>query len=215
MSKITAEPLVKAALLASFPFLVEINGTEELLHEYLAIIVLLIAVQHLLKQKWWFGMMRFGFRNQLLKLKMTAVLLVSFCCTVISGILISRYALPAARIKAIQPVMLDLHHILGYTTFFLTFLHVGAHVKARKLFIRMPYLPLFRALSSIPICFLGLGYFDDEGPLFSLLDSLDLFFFETGKPPVLIITEVCLLGFFMICVGLFTEAAVARRRINA
>ncbi len=122
MSKITAGPLVKAALLASFPFLVEINGTEESLHEYLAIIVLLIAVQHLLKQKWWFGMMRFGFRNQSLKLKMTAVLLVSFCCTVISGILISRYALPAARIKAIQPVMLDLHHILGYTTFFLTFL---------------------------------------------------------------------------------------------
>ncbi len=70
-------------------------------------------------------------------------------------------------------------------------------------------------LLSIPVCFLGLGYFDDEGPLFSLLDSLDLFFFETGKPPVLIITEVFLLGFFMICVGLFTETAVARRRINA
>ena len=160
-------------------------------------------------------MMRFGLRNQPLKLKMTALLLVSFCCTVISGILISRYAFPAARIKAIQPVILDLHHFFGYTTFFLTFLHVGAHLKARKLFTRMPYLPLFGALFSIPICFLGLGYFDDEGPLFSLLDSLDLFFFETGKPPVLIITEVFLLGFFMICVGLFTEAAVARRRINA
>ena len=111
--------------------------------------------------------------------------------------------------------MLDLHHFFGYITFFLTFLHVGAHVKARKLFTRMPYLPLFGALLSIPVCFLGLGYFDDEGPLFSLLDSLDLFFFETGKTPVLIITEVFLLGFFMICVGLFTETAVARRRINA
>lgn len=215
MPKITAGTSVKAALLAAFPFLVGINGTEESLHEYLAIFVLLIAVQHLLKQKWWFRMMRFGLRNQPLKLKMNAVLLVSFCCTVISEILVSRYALPAARIKAIQPVMLDLHHFFGYITFFLTFLHVGAHVKARKLFTRMPYLPLFGALLSIPVCFLGLGYFDDEGPLFSLLDSLDLFFFETGKPPVLIITEVFLLGFFMICVGLFTETAVARRRINA
>lgn len=215
MPKITAGTLAKVALLAAFPFLVGINGTEESLHEYLALIVLLIAVQHLLKQKWWFGMMRFGFRNQPLKLKMTAVLLVSFCCTVIAGILISRYALPTARIRAIQPVMLELHHFFGYTTFFLTFLHVGAHIKAQELFTRMPYLLLFGALLSIPICFLGLGYFDDEGPLFSLLDSLDLFFFETGKPPVLIITEVFLLGLFMICVGLFTEAAVARRRINA
>ncbi len=215
MSKITAGTLVKAALLATFPFLVGINGTEESLHEYLALVVLLGVVQHLMRQGWWFRMLRFGFRKQPLKLKMTAVMLVSFFCTMISGILISRYAVPAARIKAIQPVMLDLHHFFGYTTFFLTFLHVGAHLKARKLFTRMPYLPLFGALFSIPICFLGLGYFDDEGPLFSLLDSLDLFFFETGKPPVLIITEVFLLGFFMICVGLFTEAAVARRRINA
>lgn len=101
MPKITAGTSVKAALLAAFPFLVGINGTEESLHEYLAIFVLLIAVQHLLKQKWWFRMMRFGLRNQPLKLKMTAVLLVSFCCTVISEILVSRYALPAARIKAI------------------------------------------------------------------------------------------------------------------
>lgn len=215
MPKITAGTLAKVALLAAFPFLVGINGTEESLHEYLALIVLLIAVQHLLKQKWWFGMMRFGFRNQPLKLKMTAVLLVSFCCTVISGILISRYALPAARIKAIQPVMLGLHHFFGYTTFFLTFLHVGVHLKARELFNRMPYLPLFGALLSVPIFFLGLGYFDDEGPLFSLLDSLNLFLFETGKPPVLIITEVFLLGTFMICLGLFSEAAVTRRRINA
>ena len=114
MPKITAGTSVKAALLAAFPFLVGINGTEESLHEYLAIFVLLIAVQHLLKQKWWFRMMRFGLRNQPLKLKMTAVLLVSFCCTVISEILVSRYALPAARIKAIQPVMLDLHHFFGY-----------------------------------------------------------------------------------------------------
>ena len=128
MPKISAGTLVKAALLAAFPFLVGINGTEESLHEYLAIVVLLIAVQHLLKQKWWFGMMRFGLRNQPLKLKMTTLLLVSFCCTVISGILISRYAFPAARIKAIQPVILDLHHFFGYTTFFLTFLHVGAHL---------------------------------------------------------------------------------------
>ena len=96
MPKITAGTSVKAALLAAFPFLVGINGTEESLHEYLAIFVLLIAVQHLLKQKWWFRMMRFGLRNQPLKLKMTAVLLVSFCCTVISEILVSRYALPAA-----------------------------------------------------------------------------------------------------------------------
>ena len=102
MPKITAGTSVKAALLAAFPFLVGINGTEESLHEYLAIFVLLIAVQHLLKQKWWFRMMRFGLRNQPLKLKMTADLLVSFCCTVISEILVSRYALPAARIKAIS-----------------------------------------------------------------------------------------------------------------
>ena len=87
MPKITAGTSVKAALLAAFPFLVGINGTEESLHEYLAIFVLLIAVQHLLKQKWWFRMMRFGLRNQPLKLKMTADLLVSFCCTVISEIL--------------------------------------------------------------------------------------------------------------------------------
>lgn len=72
MPKITAGTSVKAALLAAFPFLVGINGTEESLHEYLAIFVLLIAVQHLLKQKWWFRMMRFGLRNQPLKLKMTA-----------------------------------------------------------------------------------------------------------------------------------------------
>lgn len=114
MPKITAGTSVKAALQAAFPFLVGINGTEESLHEYLAIFVLLIAVQHLLKQKWWFRMMRFGLRNQPLKLKMTAVLLVSICCTVISEILVSRYALPAARIKAILPVMLDLHHFFGY-----------------------------------------------------------------------------------------------------
>lgn len=69
MPKITAGTSVKAALLAAFPFLVGINGTEESLHEYLAIFVLLIAVQHLLKQKWWFRMMRFGLRNQPLKLK--------------------------------------------------------------------------------------------------------------------------------------------------
>ena len=47
MPKITAGTSVKAALLAAFPFLVGINGTEESLHEYLAIFVLLIAVQHL------------------------------------------------------------------------------------------------------------------------------------------------------------------------
>ena len=79
MPKITAGTSVKAALLAAFPFLVGINGTEESLHEYLAIFVLLIAVQHLLKQKWWFRMMRFGLRNQPLKLKMTAVFLFQLC----------------------------------------------------------------------------------------------------------------------------------------
>ena len=41
MPKITAGTSVKAALLAAFPFLVGINGTEESLHEYLAIFVLL------------------------------------------------------------------------------------------------------------------------------------------------------------------------------
>lgn len=48
-------------------------------------------------------------------------LMIVFLFTMISGALLSRYALPMLRVKTIQALMIDVHHSLGMVFLLLSF----------------------------------------------------------------------------------------------
>lgn len=123
----------KVFMLSLLILLVNYNLTEEMLHEWFAVLFTLSVIFHLVGQKWWFGMKeKFSLRSVRIKSLFTTILIASLVLTVTSGILISQFAFSAFRVKESLNDMQTLHHIVGVSTFVLCCLHFGMHWAAAK-----------------------------------------------------------------------------------
>lgn len=114
--------MFKIAMLILILLLVSMNVVEEEAHEYLAFFAAAVFVCHAAAQKWWFSAVcpRFGMALRIKSLSVIALMIV-FLFTMISGALLSRYALPMLRVKTIQALMIDVHHSLGMVFLLLSF----------------------------------------------------------------------------------------------
>ena len=104
--------MFKIAMLILILLLVSMNVVEEEAHEYLAFFAAAVFVCHAAAQKWWFSAVcpRFGMALRIKSLSVIALMIV-FLFTMISGALLSRYALPMLRVKTIQALMIDVHSL--------------------------------------------------------------------------------------------------------
>lgn len=110
-----------------------INMTEESLHEYLGLMLLVLFVLHLLGQGWWLAASFPKFsRPMRLKSEVSILVILFSVLTVVSGLLLSRYALPFLRVKEWQAVLIDVHHFCGGAFILLCCFHFGLHLNMKK-----------------------------------------------------------------------------------
>ncbi len=126
--------MFKIAMMILILLLVSMNAVEEMMHEYLAFFAAGIFVLHAAAQKWWFSAVcpRFSVALRIKSFSAIALMIVFFL-TMISGALLSRYAVPVLRVKTIQALMIDVHHSLGMIFLLLSFFHFGAHLSIKKI----------------------------------------------------------------------------------
>lgn len=114
--------------------LVSRNAVEEELHEYLALFAAAVFFFHVSAQKWWFSGQVQRWSSALRMKSLSAVaLIIVFALTMLSGLLLSRYAVPAFRVKALQAAMIEVHHGLGMLFLLLSFFHFGLHLSMKKI----------------------------------------------------------------------------------
>ncbi|ANU64988.1 hypothetical protein [Turicimonas muris] len=171
--------MFKIAMLILILLLVSMNVVEEEAHEYLAFFAAAVFVCHAAAQKWWFSAVcpRFGMALRIKSLSVIALMIV-FLFTMISGALLSRYALPMLRVKTIQALMIDVHHSLGMVFLLLSFFHFGVHLSIEKIkaigivkvgFVTLGMLVLYIALHCLP----DFVYSDFEMNMVDLLRNYD------------------------------------------
>ena len=171
--------MFKIAMLILILLLVSMNVVEEEAHEYLAFFAAAVFVCHAAAQKWWFSAVcpRFGMALRIKSLSVIALMIV-FLFTMISGALLSRYALPMPRVKTIQALMIDVHHSLGMVFLLLSFFHFGVHLSIEKIkaigivkvgFVTLGMLVLYIALHCLP----DFVYSDFEMNMVDLLRNYD------------------------------------------
>lgn len=171
--------MLKIAMLILILLLVSMNAVEEEAHEYLAFFAAAVFVLHAAAQKWWFSTAcpRFGIALRIKSLSAIALMII-FLLTMISGALLSRYALPMLRVKTIQALMIDVHHSLGMVFLLLSFFHFGVHLSIQKIkaigiakagLVTLGMLALYTALHCLP----DFAYNDFELNMVDLLRNYD------------------------------------------
>ena len=159
----------KIFMLLLLVFIVSINATEEALHEYLACLFVLLSVWHLLGQGWWLSMGRQIFGASLrLKSAMAIIMAFSAVLTLLSGLLISRYAFPFFKLPHYQSVLIELHHTAAFTFFVLCSFHFGLHLSFRKLCNRRVLKGAIAAFALSGLAYLVSWAVDNTDLLYSL-----------------------------------------------
>ena len=126
--------MFKFAMMVLILLLVSMNAVEEELHEYLALFAAAVFFFHVFAQKWWLsGQVPRWSRALRMKSLSAVVLFVVFAFTMLSGLLLSRYTVPAFRVKALQAIMIEVHHGLGTLFLLLSFFHFGLHLSMKKI----------------------------------------------------------------------------------
>ena len=124
--------MIKRAVFIFLAFLLmQFNFTDEVIHETLGLVFLVLAVCHLCPRIRWLRRKDIVFRKREITAKVSALLIVSFLLTAVTGFCVSRNLVPFFRIKNFQSLLIDVHHFLGALSFLLICLHIGLHLKLK------------------------------------------------------------------------------------
>ncbi len=128
-SKTIIKRVVDVALTITLLLLMAFQVTEQLAHEWLGVTMFALTIVHQLLNRKYYAALFKGRYNALraFQLIVNTLLLLSFVCTALSGMLMSRFATPFMNGLLPSSVVRQGHLALPHWSFVLMGLHLGLH----------------------------------------------------------------------------------------
>lgn len=128
-SKTIIKRVVDVALTVTLLLLMAFQVTEQLAHEWLGVTMFALTIVHQLLNRKYYAALFKGRYNALrvFQLIVNTLLLLSFVCTALSGMMMSRFATPFMNGLLPSSVVRQGHLALSHWSFVLMGLHLGLH----------------------------------------------------------------------------------------
>jgi len=183
--------------------------TGQLLHEWLGVAVfLLFVLHHILNLKWFRGLRKRRYTApRVLQTVLVFLLLASMLAQILSGIAMSRHALPLLDLPIPISTARRIHLACGYWSFLLAALHLGFHWKVflglgrkrGKHFGLVGKIVLRTIAAGAAVC--GFRYFVLQGIPSYLFLRVEFAFLDYGKPALFTVAELLLMMALWVLVG--------------
>nr|WP_316623553.1 DUF4405 domain-containing protein [uncultured Ruminococcus sp.] len=124
-----AKRIIDVALTVTLLLLMAFQVTEQLAHEWLGIAMFALTVAHQILNRKFYAAIFKGKYNALriLQLTVNCLLLLSFVCTALSGMMMSRFATPFMNGILPSSIVRQGHLAMSHWSFVLMGLHLGLH----------------------------------------------------------------------------------------
>lgn len=124
-----AKRIIDAALTVILLLLMAFQVTEQLAHEWLGITMFALTIVHQIMNRKFYATIFKGKYNALriLQLTVNCLLLLSFVCTALSGMMMSRFATPFMNGILPSSIVRQGHLAMSHWSFVLMGLHLGLH----------------------------------------------------------------------------------------
>lgn len=124
-----AKRIIDIALTVTLLLLMAFQVTEQLAHEWLGIAMFALTVAHQILNRKFYAAIFKGKYNALriLQLTVNCLLLLSFACTALSGMMMSRFATPFMNGILPSSIVRQGHLAMSHWSFVLMGLHLGLH----------------------------------------------------------------------------------------
>ncbi len=124
-----AKRIIDVALTVTLLLLMAFQVTEQLAHEWLGIAMFALTVAHQILNRKYYAAIFKGKYNALriLQLTVNCLLLLSFVCTALSGMMMSRFATPFMNGILPSSIVRQGHLAMSHWSFVLMGLHLGLH----------------------------------------------------------------------------------------
>ena len=124
-----AKRIIDVALTETLLLLMAFQVTEQLAHEWLGIAMFALTVAHQILNRKFYAAIFKGKYNALriLQLTVNCLLLLSFACTALSGMMMSRFATPFMNGILPSSIVRQGHLAMSHWSFVLMGLHLGLH----------------------------------------------------------------------------------------
>ena len=124
-----AKRIIEVALTVTLLLLMAFQVTEQLAHEWLGIAMFALTVAHQILNRKYYAAIFKGKYNALriLQLTVNCLLLLSFVCTALSGMMMSRFATPFMNGILPSSIVRQGHLAMSHWSFVLMGLHLGLH----------------------------------------------------------------------------------------
>ena len=124
-----AKRIIDVALTVTLLLLMAFQVTEQLAHEWLGIAMFALTVAHQILNRKFYAEIFKGKYNALriLQLTVNCLLLLSFVCTALSGMMMSRFATPFMNGILPSSIVRQGHLAMSHWSFVLMGLHLGLH----------------------------------------------------------------------------------------
>ena len=124
-----AKRIIDVALTVTLLLLMAFQVTEQLAHEWLGIAMFALTVAHQILNRKFYAAIFKGKYNvlRILQLTVNCLLLLSFACTALSGMMMSRFATPFMNGILPSSIVRQGHLAMSHWSFVLMGLHLGLH----------------------------------------------------------------------------------------
>jgi len=173
-TKMIVKRVIDVALTVTLLLLMAFQVTEQLAHEWLGVTMLALTIVHQILNRKYYASIFKGKYPPLrgFQLIVNALLLLSFVCTALSGMMMSRFATPFMNGILPSSFVRQAHLALSHWSFVLMGLHLGLHfgIVTAKLKNKAVKIVLGAVMSGVSVC----GFY-----LFIKTDMLSYMLFKT------------------------------------
>lgn len=184
--------VVDIAMTAAIVILMAFQITGEAVHEWMGIVMFILFISHTVLNRLWYRQIVRGRYSavRVLQTVLDFALLVSFCVTAVSGMMMSQYAVPFLRASRLIGSAQSLHLAFSHWTFILISAHLGLHwgmmirplQKKRILFTVL-------SVAAIFICGYGLSLTSGSQIYSYLLFKMQFAFFDYNESALRVFCE--------------------------
>ena len=190
-SKTIIKRVVDVALTVTLLLLMAFQVTEQLAHEWLGVTMFALTIVHQLLNRKYYAALFKGRYNALrvFQLIVNTLLLLSFVCTALSGMMMSRFATPFMNGILPSSIVRQGHLALSHWSFVLMGLHLGLHFGIITSRMKNRTVRIFLAVVMTGISVYGFYLFFSSDILNYMLFKNPFAFLDYSKPWWLVLLE--------------------------
>jgi len=190
-SKNTVKRVLDVALTVTLLLLMAFQVTEQLAHEWLGITMVVLTVVHqVLNRKFYAAIFKGRYSPlRVFQLIVNLLLVLSFLCTALSGMMMSRYATPFLNGILTSSIVRQGHLAMSHWSFVLMGLHLGMHFGVITTKLKKGAVRIFLGIVMTGISVYGIYLFFKANIPGYMLFKNPFAFLDYSKPWWLVILE--------------------------